>query len=388
MKLFRYDLEPPSLPYVMSGTRDSLPFEFEREKWQIVNDIKEADVVPIGCLYIPEEWKKQVEKLKELGCTNRQLLLIMNIFDDVDTYDWCHWYQKYAQFLYNNSDFRCAMLSNNKRGWIQNPNTEYEVIPYDLMFNRQKAFMTERHKFETAGRVYFYCNTVDNFRLNPIQKIGNLNDRKIALCPNRIMKFNARSGLRRILKTYIKDKSVILGDPTHGVILEPEDINMMSTIRNMDNNGGGLWMPIANRYYEQTYISIYVETCTVSNPLHATVQNLYQSITEKTFDPLIKGHFILPFGYSGIIKDIKEYGFKFPNWINYEYDQIECDRHRFAAFLEEADRLLHMDITEIEKNYVKDYEMLKYNRSVFWSRPYVPLHDEVLRVYNKKINAS
>jgi hypothetical protein len=248
--------------------------------------------------------------------------------------------------------------------------------------------MTETNKFETRDRVYFYYDSTANFRLNRIQKTGSLSDRKIALCPNRIMALNPRSGLRRILKTYIKDKSVILGDPSYGVILEPEDINLLNLMKQNSCGGSGLWMPIANKYYEQTYISIYVETCTISYPPHRYVNNPHESVTEKTFDPLIKGHFILPFGYSGIIKDIKDYGFKLPEWINYEYDEIKCDRHRFATFLEETDRLLSMDMSEIEKNYVKDYEMLNYNRSLFWHKPYVPLYDEVLRVYNLKIKAS
>jgi hypothetical protein len=388
MKVFRHDfIFTDDPPYLMSGCREALPFDIEADKWEIVYDIKKADVVPIGNLYSPEEWEGQIRKLKEFGCTNKQLLMVMNIFDDCDTYDWYHWYVKYTQFLRENSDFRCVMISNTKRKWFENQNCQDDLIHYDLMFNRQKAYMTETDKFQTNGRVYLYFDAKKNFKLNSIQKLGDVNHRKIALCPNRIMKHNARSGLRRILKTYIKDKSVILGDPTHGVILEPEDPNMIEHMRNKDNNGGGLWMPIANKYYEQTYISIYIETCTVTNP-RDRIANPHESITEKTFDPLIKGHFILPFSYAGIINDIKTYGFRLPNWINYDYDKIQCDRHRFAAFLEEADRLLGMDISEIEKKYVEDYEMLKYNRSVFWHKPYVPLHDEVLRVYNLKIKSS
>jgi len=384
LKLYRSNHPSTETPYVMSSERDSLPFDIERDKWDLVNDLRESDVVPIGQIYMPQDWEKQGHFLKELGCTRKQLLLIMNIFDDCDTYDWLHWYIEYSTYMHEKFDFRTVMLQNGKRNWNDTSN-QYWKIHYDFMFNREKAYMTETDKFETKNKTYFYFDSKGNFRLNPIQKSVPLEQRKIGLCPNRIMKLNARSGLRRTLKTYIKDKSVILGDPSSGIVLAPEDPDMLELLMNTDNNGGGLWMPIANKYYEQTYISIFIETCTVTYPPYNNVRNPFQTITEKTFDPLIKGHFILPFGYAGITKDIKNYGFKFPSWINYEYDEIECDRHRFAAFLEEADRLLNLHINVVESHYVKDFNMLIHNRQVFWSRPYIPLYDQVLDRFYKII---
>ena len=382
MKLFRHYFVPEGPPYIMSSERDALPFDIEKDKWQLVNHLPEADIVPVGNIYLREDWVGQVAKLKEFGCTSRQLLLIMNIFDECDTYDWLHWYNEYSKFIRDEAGFKCVLLTNNKRDWRETHN-QFLKIPYDLMFNRQKAYMTETDKFETGNRTYFYFECKNNFKLNPIQKLGDISERKIALCPNRIMKLNARSGLRRILRLFMENKSVILSDPTHGYLLEPEDANMTELMKSTDNNGSGLWMPIANRYYEQTYISMYIETCTISDPFHKGVKNPHQSVTEKTFDPLIKGHFILPFGYAGIIRDIKDYGFKLPHWINYTYDDIECDRHRFAAFLEEADRLLKLPLSVIENYYVQDFEMLIHNRQLFWSKPYVPLYDQVLDRFNK-----
>ena len=385
MKLYRSTDETPEPPYLMAGLRDAFPFDIESDKWEIVYNLPDADVVPIGCLYMPAQWAEQVKRLKDLGCTKKQLLLIMNVFDDCDTYDWYDWYIRFRDYMQEQGNFRCVMVTNNKRDWT-NPNEHFFQVKYDLMFNREKAYMTETDKFEVKNRVYFYYgDSKANFRLNPIQKIGTLKDRKIVLCPNRIMKFNQRSGLRRILKTYMQDKPVILGDPASGKILEPEGEGMLEKLASTENGGGGLWFPIANKYYEQTYISVFIETCTVTNPLYNSVRNPHQTVTEKTFDPLIKGHFILPFGYAGIIKDIKSYGFKLPDWIDYSYDDIDCDRHRFAAFLEEADRLIKKPIFEIETNYVRDFDNLIHNRQIFWSKPYVPLYHQVLERF-KTIN--
>ena len=45
--------------------------------------------------------------------------------------------------------------------------------------------------------------------------------------------------------------------------------------------------------------------------------------TEKTFTPMCKGHFVLPFGTPGTIAHLKsEYGFEFPHWIDYGYDNL------------------------------------------------------------------
>jgi hypothetical protein len=136
----------------------------------------------------------------------------------------------------------------------------------------------------------------------------------------------------------------------------------------------GGWYPVANRYYQTTFYSIYCETI----PGMAEHSYPYKSITEKTWDPLIKGHFILPFGYQGLVDHIRSYGFKLPDWIDYSYDYIENDDLRFEAFIKSAEKLLEYSIYDLQRFHEKDRDMLLHNRRLFWEKPYDSLYDKVV----------
>ena len=124
------------------------------------------------------------------------------------------------------------------------------------------------------------------------------------------------------------------------------------------------WQPIANDIYNKTVASIYVESLVG----HETFVPETRSITEKTWDPLIKGHFILPFSYPGIIQDLRTiYGVEFPPEIDYSYDEILDRELRFEQFCCELKRLRKMRWAEL---YHRHRDMLAHNRQMFWDRPY------------------
>jgi len=91
------------------------------------------------------------------------------------------------------------------------------------------------------------------------------------------------------------------------------------------------YSPPHNLYYQDTFISIYGETVESGT---GTV------VTEKTYDPLIKGHFVLPFSSAGFIKHLKGLGYRFPSFIDYSYDAIVNDVDRYSAYQQEVHRLL------------------------------------------------
>jgi hypothetical protein len=95
------------------------------------------------------------------------------------------------------------------------------------------------------------------------------------------------------------------------------------------------------------------------------------SVTEKTFDPLIKGHFILPFGTYKFIENTKlHYGFEFPNFIDYSYDLIEDDAQRYYAYSREVERLLTIPIDTWREHW-NNYNILRTaNQQIFFDRPY------------------
>jgi hypothetical protein len=124
----------------------------------------------------------------------------------------------------------------------------------------------------------------------------------------------------------------------------------------------GGYCPPHTLYYDNTFVSIYAETIEFGSTF---------APTEKTFDPLIRGHFVLPFSNYNFIKFIKqEYDFKFPDFINYEYDNIKDDEKRFAGYLDEVKRLMTLSIDSWNQLRNDNIHLIQHNQNVFCNRPY------------------
>ena len=137
----------------------------------------------------------------------------------------------------------------------------------------------------------------------------------------------------------------------------------------IDRSTSMCWFPLHEVYYKTSMLNIYVETITYGKAL--------RSITEKTWEPLIHGQFILPFGYQGIINDIQSYGFKLPDFIDYHYDTIPDDVKRWDYYATEVERVLDMGFDKIHEHWKNNLDILKHNRQVFFQRGYrSPLHIE------------
>lgn len=123
----------------------------------------------------------------------------------------------------------------------------------------------------------------------------------------------------------------------------------------------GGYNPIHNDYYDHTFISVYGETIEHG---HVVV------ITEKTYEPLIKGHFILPFGVKGLVAAIKAMGFKLPRFIDYSYDLCDNDTDRFEFYAEEVKRLMHIPVHRWRVLWRENLDLLRYNQKLFFIREY------------------
>jgi hypothetical protein len=130
----------------------------------------------------------------------------------------------------------------------------------------------------------------------------------------------------------------------------------------------GAYCPVPNSYYEDTYFSTYVESnCTQSDLIH---------LTEKTFEPLIKGHAILPFTNNGAIQRLIDMGFKMPNFIDYSFDSIEVVDERFFRVQEEFLNLLETDLDQVYKN---NQAVFEHNQRCINTIPY---DTRILEVFN------
>jgi hypothetical protein len=130
-------------------------------------------------------------------------------------------------------------------------------------------------------------------------------------------------GYRTKLYEYLKDKDGYISNRSKGIFLEQTPVT-------------GAYNPVPDKFFQQSCLSIYVESNCVRNDLI--------HITEKTFEPLIKGHFILPFSNPGTIARLRYMGFKFPEFIDYGFDDIQDPDERFAALLAEFERLMGTDL--------------------------------------------
>jgi len=118
--------------------------------------------------------------------------------------------------------------------------------------------------------------------------------------------------------------------------------------------------PPHHAYYTDTFVSFYTECVEWGSTV---------AISEKTFRPLIMGHFILPFSCPGIIDRLKRfYGFRFPDFIDYGYDEEANNDRRFGLYLAEIDRL--MSLQNWHNLWNDNRDIIFHNQKIFESRPY------------------
>lgn len=235
-------------------------------------------------------------------------------------------------------------------------NHAYPTGYYDFLFNRQKAFFTD---YKTEWQTHWTMNSSSkSFVLTPLP-VSKPITRTPLIFPNRIYPkdVSIRMTYRYRLNEYMLENRI-------RVLRSPLDPEWGVYTHSFNSSNSSVWKPIANDIYNKTYASVYVESLVG----HETLAPFTRSITEKTWDPLIKGHFILPFSYPGIIQDLRTiYGVEFPPEIDYSYDQILDREQRFEQFCRELRRLRKMRWDQL---YLRHRDILAHNRQMFWDRPY------------------
>lgn len=241
---------------------------------------------------------------------------------------------------------RYALVECTDR-FVSNPN----IISLDFMFNRSKAYYTD----SMSG---WYHRHPDDFLLRDISKPDSKTRMFLGLNkPNneyRIQLYNLLSYYSGWQGDISKDQGLLSNrfDPW-------ADIDHLSLCSISSTDLG--YSPAHNSYYDDTFISVYVETITDGTSM---------LITEKTLDPMIKGHFILPFAASGFLEYLKYKGFRLPNFIDYGYDCISNIDQRWQAYQQELKRLLSLNMATWKQHWIDNSDILYYNRLLFTERDY------------------
>jgi hypothetical protein len=345
-----------------------LPFTIEKEYWKKTSSLQEAEIVLImgHGLYEDEEYNKFLNIYRQVGLAAHHKLLLLNITHLEQTFPDKLSYSKLREKLSKDIPNKFVIVHTNQANQTE--------IVYDFMFNRQKAFMFDYGYLDlNSSYAYVRHTNYSNFQLPKIIKKQTVT--KKFLCPNRIEYFNLdhpriqyRVKLKKVLEKYKKEG--LISDPYNGVFFETDN-EFVNNIQKKDNLRG--WYPIANKFYNDTGFSVFCET--LIGDLND--RDKYKSISEKTYDPLCKGHFILPFGYQGLIQNLKDLGFQFPDFIDYNYDSIENNNQRFKEFTKSLVKLLNYTNVELTEFYNNNLELLTHNRNVIKDRPYDPLYSKV-----------
>lgn len=352
----------PWEPIQKSSNFFGLPFEIEKNCWEWVEDRAQADLI------VCSDIKESAHRAKRISQKTIPILFL-DVWHD-DDYRGTHEYFKEVLKSYD--------LENENVIWVHTriENTDSRHIPYNFLFNRSKMYYFNYKEIQDPpGKIWTYGVLEEFFKLNCITKSPNA---KKFLSPNRINggPESIRMTFRQQLLNFLKSYDGFYPDNENRVYLEPEG-GITSATKNWLTQSGA-WYPIANNYYEESFVNIYVETLTSSNKkaFHAT---------EKTLDPLVKGQFILPFSTPGFIENCKKhFDFKFPTWINYSYDDIEDTFNRFEQFMKSVEELVKMDNSKLFELYEQDKWILEHNRKRFIDIPYDNLYNKVRNFLGEK----
>jgi len=350
-----------------------LPFILPGEKFTIINNID--DITPGTLVPVLDYVGNIPEIVAQLGVKIADVIIcILKVTHLAEVFNH-HSMVEYYQDHWSEYNKNVLVIDTAIPTGPQHP----YYIQYDFLWNRQKLYFTNYDNVSLEDRVWTQHQPRQTFMLTEIQK--NTSSCKKFLAPNRAVYHDTydvdlkltRSHARESLTTHLTDEVAFFSDWT----IDPKKILPCEGFElNHEKNNFHGWCPVANDIYNSSYISIYVETLAMKNSI--------RGITEKTFDPLIKGHYILPYGYPGLIEDIRSYGFFLPDWIDYTYDEEVSDHKRFNLFLREFYKLSSFPMSFFERQFNKELDRLYYNRNLFFTKPYDSLTEKLTRFFEKQ----
>ena len=247
----------------------------------------------------------------------------------------------------------CCIVVECEDASLQHPN----ILFYDFMWNRSKAYYTQRQ----WNYQPWYLYRPDNFLLQHTSQAQEKT--RLFLSPNK-----SNTVFRQQLAELTKNQNGYI-NTLESNFINP-DARCVSDIGSIPQQPHG-YSPVHNAYYRETFFSIYTESIDSGTTI---------VVTEKTLDPLIKGHFVLPFSAPGFVKYLSTQGWRLPTFIDYSYDSIINDQHRFDAFSKEFHRLCSMDMDTWRQLWLDNIDIIEYNRNQLSNRPYDKL--EILNGYS------
>lgn len=356
---------PELNPLLEYNPHHDFPFIVEKQKYIFTETPDTADIIPV---IISNDSNRTIEKqLDYIGpCVKDKYIILMMHTHGSEVTNQEQWNQYH----------KANWIPHCKQVYIVDINmSNKNEICYQYHFNLEKAYYLDNFNFK--NRLH-----IGPWATRKMFALDSLLDLSQSKPPMELKKFLIMGRIRsddQSLRNHYRKQILNLAndtdcywsnwDPNNPDLLMPEDPIYRSKQYFYENFIG--WHPIANRYFRSSFVSVFVETIVDASREQTSI------LSEKVFDPLIKGHFILPFGFKGLIYELVDFGFKLPDWIDYNYDNIAETELRFKAFLTSFNKIRSMDYQTLIDFYQRDRHILEHNRSIFYNKPYDSLYDKI-----------
>ena len=220
---------------------------------------------------------------------------------------------------------------------------------YDLLLRRTQALMFEQ-RWDLLGLHWCEHSSTKMFELADLIT-GELTH--TVLSPTRVYPNSSpRMQYRQQLLALLAD-SVHSNTTGKGVIPAQETTPELAEI--LATRTQSLWQPVHNSVYQTSLVSAYVES-TVHGPTLA--------VTEKTWDPLVKGHFTLPFAPQGYIEHLRRLGVQFAPFIDYSYDLITDHQRRWELYSKQVQQCANLSLAQAQELKHLHRDILEHNREL------------------------
>ena len=115
-----------------------------------------------------------------------------------------------------------------------------------------------------------------------------------------------------------------------------------------------------NNVYHHAFVEIVTE-CSFYQESYDTIQ-----MTDKTFKPIVNLTPFIMASSTGHLKVLKKLGYKtFDFLIDESYDEVEDPIKRLKMIKDEITRLSEMDLSEIKRIYIENFDILLYNKELY-----------------------
>jgi len=217
-----------------------LPFDLEHEKWIIVNNIEDAEIIPLVVQWDYEKRQKQIDYISKYY-TN-QLIVILSLWHVAE------WQNEINEKILLD---HWNTLTNNVI--LINTNISTNKIFYDFLWNRQKIYFINDKEIDLNLRVW------EDIYSREVYPVGNITPKQIVKKFLALIRVYSDNSPRSIFRKKLRE--FLLNYQTNGYLTVEN--NEILTEKDTETVAGE-FRPAKHTYYVNSFISIYTETLTTS----------------------------------------------------------------------------------------------------------------------------